>query len=107
MFTAHKLEHTSDSQGADHAGKISTTVQLPARHWMPSPLSRARGSTHDNLEPVGDCLECRLIGTGAMLSFSAYFAYLTQSGAAWTSHRKFSACMSIGFAAAGLFRFLA
>lgn len=61
-------------------------------------------------EHVGDCLECRLIGTGAMLSVSAYFAYFAsgKSGnAAWTSHRKFSTACSVAFALAGLARFLA
>ena len=57
-------------------------------------------------DPYGrDCLECRMIGTGAMLGISGYFAYLSRrlaSGA--TTERRFMAAMSIGFAVAGATR---
>ena len=67
-----------------------------------------RRALEGETEHVGDCLQCRLIGTGAMFSVSAYFAYFaTGSNAAWKSHRNFSACMSLGFALAGIARFLA
>jgi hypothetical protein len=73
---------------------------------MPSLFSRRERK--QDVEQAGDCLECRLIGTGAMLSVSAYFAYFaTGANAAWTSHRKFSAAMSVCFALAGVARFVA
>ena len=52
-----------------------------------------------------DCLECRMIGTGAMLSFSGYFAYLAHGVKPTAVHeRRFSLLCSVGFAAAGAYR---
>ena len=56
-------------------------------------------------EPT-DCLECRMIGSGAMLCISGYFAYLSHSAMlkASTGERRFSAVMSVGFAIASATR---
>ena len=55
--------------------------------------------------PPADCLECRLIGTGAMLGISGYFAYLSRGlASASATERRFSAFMSVGFALAGATR---
>ena len=60
-------------------------------------------------EPPADCLECKLVGTGAMLGLSGYFAYLTNQlpANAGVGHRRFNIVMCVGFAAAGVMRFLA
>ena len=54
---------------------------------------------------VEDCLECRLIGTGAMLGISGYFVYLSRGLTSSTmGDRRFSAAMSVVFAMAGAAR---
>ena len=62
-----------------------------------------RGRREEDAPP--DCLECRMIGTGAMLGISGYFAYLSRrlaSGA--VTERRFMTAMSVGFAIAGATR---
>ena len=62
------------------------------------------GRSNDDGEFV-DCLECRMIGTGAMLGISGYFAYLSRGlASASATERRFSAFMSVGFALAGATR---
>ena len=57
--------------------------------------------------PPHDCLECRMIGSGAMFSISAYFAYLSRGlQTASKNDRRFSAVMSVCFAVAGATRWL-
>ena len=54
---------------------------------------------------VQDCLECRMIGTGAMLGISGYFAYLARGvSTAPTNDRRFTAAMSVVFATAAATR---
>ena len=54
-----------------------------------------------------DCLECRLIGSGAMLSLSGWFFYHSQgmARAVNPTHLRFNAAMGVGFACAGVYRF--
>ena len=55
--------------------------------------------------PHEDCLECRMIGTGAMLGISGYFVYLSRGLKSSTQgDRRFSAAMSVCFAMAGAYR---
>lgn len=54
-----------------------------------------------------DCLECRLIGTGAMVTFSGYFAYLAHVAPVASTNRRFGIVCSIGFACAGIARWCA
>lgn len=56
-----------------------------------------------------DCLECRLIGTGALGALSVYFAVLTSSlpKSAGVTHRRFNITCSCGFAVASVLRFFA
>ena len=54
-----------------------------------------------------DCLECRLIGTGSMLAISGYFAYLSRHAPALQTQSRFTAALSVVFAAAGVARFFA
>jgi len=59
-------------------------------------------------EPIEDCLECKLIGTGAMLSISGYFLYLARSAQfanAPSAVRSFNITMSVTFAFSALGRF--
>ena len=64
-------------------------------------------------EPRGDhptdCLECRLIGTSAMLGLSGYFAFLTHQlpKSAGVGHRRFNVAMCITCAAAAVARAMA
>ena len=60
-------------------------------------------------QPHQDCLECRLIGTGALAALSVYFAYLTHTlpKGAGITHRRFNICCSIGFAAGSVARWFA
>ena len=60
-------------------------------------------------QPKPDCLECRLIGTGSMLAISGYFAYLSQQKPTLPhpTHARFTAGLSVVFAAAGVARFFA
>lgn len=69
----------------------------------------------DTIEPAQpasesqDCLECRLIGTGALTALSGYFVYLTHTlpSTATVFHRRFNLSCSVGFALAAIARFLA
>jgi len=62
------------------------------------------GRSNDDGEFV-DCLECRMIGTGAMLGFSGYFAYLANGVKPKAiNERRFSLLCSAGFAVAGAYR---
>lgn len=57
-----------------------------------------------------DCMECKLIGSGAMFGLSGYFGYLArgaQFAGTTAGLRSFNAAMSVAFAAAGLARFFA
>ena len=58
-------------------------------------------------QPKPDCLECRLIGTGSMLAISGYFAYLSRHAPALQTQSRFTAALSVVFAAAGVARFFA
>ena len=59
----------------------------------------------DDAADVHDCLECRMIGTGAMLGISGYFVYLSRGfSSASVGEKRFSAFMSVCFAAAGAAR---
>ena len=58
-------------------------------------------------QPKPDCLECRLIGTGSMLAISGYFAYLSRNAPALQTQSRFTAALSVVFAAAGVARFFA
>jgi hypothetical protein len=56
-----------------------------------------------------DCLECKVIGSGAMFSLSGYFVYLRSSriSSATAGIRSFNGAMSLAFAAAGVARLFA
>ena len=69
----------------------------------PSPTASAR-------PPPEDCLECKLIGSGTMLSISGYFVYLNNSSHAakfGPNSIRFNTLMAAGFAAAAVARLLA
>ena len=52
-----------------------------------------------------DCLECRMIGTGAMLTISGYMLYISRTTPlAEVGNKRFAAAMSVVFAAAGATR---
>ncbi len=60
-------------------------------------------------QPKPDCLECRLIGTGSMLSLSGWFFYHARGirTSRNPTHAYFKAALGLSFAAAGLARWLA
>jgi len=58
-----------------------------------------------------DCLECKLVGSGAMFSLSGYFFYLSRSprfsSSSTSGLRSFNGVMCAAFAAAGVARLFA
>ena len=71
--------------------------------------ARAPPSSEDLREPPADCLECRMVGSGAMASLSLYFFYHAQRThtSAKPSHLRFNAALSVVFAAASVTRWFA
>lgn len=83
---------------------VASQAQLRGQHTHQASLSIPLMGRSADGEFV-DCLECRMIGTGAMLSFSGYFAYLAHGVKPTAVHeRRFSLLCSVGFAAAGAYR---
>ena len=68
-----------------------------------------RQKADEQRPPPEDCLECKLIGSGAMFSLAGYFFWQARAMKASPSpsHLHFTAAMGAGFAAAGLLRLLA
>ncbi len=74
------------------------------RTALDSVMARATEGTE-----VADCLECRIVGSSAMLGLSAYFASHCRAAGSRVNptHRRFTAAMSAAFALAGVARFFA
>ena len=76
-----------------------TDMGFITRILNPPPPGEAR-------PPPEDCLECRLIGSGAMFSFSGLFLWQNRTFKPSHSQFRFNALLSACFAAAGIARLL-
>ena len=66
------------------------------------------GRSGPDLRGTEDCLQCRLIGSGAMAGLSAYFYSFYRMAPAQSSlaHRRAHAALSVAFATAAIARFV-
>ena len=103
--TPQSLRLCSRARRAGGGGRAGAT----ACHTMGLGPFRERPPRDADAPAPADCLECRLIGTGAMLGISGYFVYLARVGSstAGSSHQRFSAAMAMCFAGAAVARWLA
>ena len=94
-------------------------VATPALDAVPSPdvaaslpsVPAAAALTMAGGADSEDCLECKLVGSGAMFSLSGYFFYLSRSprfsSSSTSGLRSFNGVMCAAFAAAGVARLFA
>ena len=98
--------------GVDRPGG-SALAAAPAEHGQvmePGEAAASRGAglaAELEAAPPGDCLQCRVIGTGVCLSASAYLAaQLARVPVPAGAHRVGLTVFAVGFAALGVMRAL-